>query len=60
MNEARGWGVIALPELDDVAVADIALLRAAGALDPRTCGRLICDVELIGARLVVHYITRLH
>ncbi len=60
VDEERGFGVIAVPELDDVAIADIALLRAAGALDPRTCGRLICDVEFVPPRLVLRCLTRLH
>jgi hypothetical protein len=61
VDESRGCGVIALPELDDVAIVDIALLRAAGVLDRgAACGRLICDVEFVPPRLVVRCLTRLH
>lgn len=60
VNEAEGYGILSLPELDDVAYAPLALLRAAGALDPKTCGRLICDVEYVRPLLVVRCLTRLH
>lgn len=60
VNEAEGFGILSLPELDDVAYAPLALLRAAGALDPKTCFRLICDVEYVRPLLVVRCLTRVH
>ena len=60
IDAARGFGVVSLPDMDDVAFASIELLRAAGATDPRTCGLLICDVEFAPALIVVCHISRPH
>jgi cold shock protein len=60
VDEEHGFGLVDLPELDAVAIADIALLRAAGLLDPRTpkC-RLICDVEFAPPLIHIRCLTRL-
>ena len=60
MDEARGFGIVSLPELDDIAFADIDLLREAGALDPATSGKLICDVENVPPLLMVCRVSRYH
>jgi len=61
VNEEKGFGIVDLPELDAIAIADIALLRAAGLLDPhaRNC-RLICDVEFAPPLIHIRCLTRLH
>ena len=46
--------------LDDIAFADIDLLSEAGALDPATSGKLICDVESVPPVLVIRRLSRLH
>ncbi|MEQ1867052.1 MAG: cold shock domain-containing protein [Micropepsaceae bacterium] len=60
VDEARGFGILSLPELDDIAFADIDLLSEAGALDPATSGKLICDVESVPPVLVIRRLSRLH
>jgi CspA family cold shock protein len=60
IDAVRGFGVVSLPDMDDVAFASIELLRAVGATDPRTCGLLICDVEFAPALIVVCHISRPH
>ena len=60
LDEARGFAIITLPELDDIAFADLDLLRQAGALDPATSGKLICDVENVPPVLVVRRVSRFH
>lgn len=61
VDEEKGFGLVDLPELDAVAIADIALLRAAGLLDEaaRTC-RLICDIEYAPPLIHIRCLTRLH
>ena len=61
VDEEHGFGIVDLRELDAIAIADIALLRAAGLLDPRTpkC-RLICDVEFAPPHIHIRCLTRLH
>lgn len=61
VDEEKGFGLVDLPELDAVAIADIALLRAAGLLDgaARTC-RLICDIEYAPPLIHIRCLTRLH
>jgi len=61
VDEDKGFGLVDLPELDAVAIADIALLRAAGLLDPaaRAC-RLICDIEYAPPLIHIRCLTRLH
>ena len=46
-----------MPDMDDVAFADIELLRAVGALDPETCGELICDVEIRPPLIAITHIS---
>lgn len=60
VDETRGFAIVTLPELDDIAFADLDLLREAGALDPATSGKLICDVESVPPLLVVRRVSRFH
>ena len=60
LDEARGFAIVTLPELDTIAFANIDLLRKAGALDPHTSGKLICDVESVPPLLVVRRVSRFH
>ncbi len=60
INEARGYGVIALPDMDDVAHVSIDMLRAAGVVNASECGKLICDIEFAPTIIVVRHLTRLN
>ena len=60
INESRGYGVIALPDMDDVAHVSIEMLRAAGITSAAECGRLICDIEFSPLIIVVRRLTRLN
>ena len=61
IDEAHGFGLVDLPDLDAIGIADIALLRAAGLLDPHAARcRLICDVEFAPPLIHIRCLTRLH
>ena len=60
VDEARGFAILTLPELDEIAFADLDLLRQAGALDPATSGKLICDIESVPPLLMVRRVSRYH
>jgi cold shock protein len=60
IDPAKGFGIVVLPELDDIAFADADLLREAGATDPLTCGKLVCDVESAPPLLLVRRVGRVH
>jgi cold shock CspA family protein len=61
IDEAHGFGLVDLPDLDAIGIADITLLRAAGLLDPRARnGRLICDIEFAPPLIHIRCLTRLH
>lgn len=60
VNEERGYGVIKLPEIQDVAHAPIDLLRAAGVTRADEGCKLICDVEFAPLIIAVRRLTRLN
>jgi CspA family cold shock protein len=60
INVPRGYGVIALPDMDDVAHVSIDLLRAAGVTSASECGKLICDIEFAPMIIAVRRLTRLN
>jgi CspA family cold shock protein len=60
INEARGYGIVVLPDMDDVAHVPLEMLRAAGVNSADQCGKLICDIEFAPTIIVVRRLTRLN
>jgi CspA family cold shock protein len=60
INEARGYGIVVLPDMDDVAHVSIDMLRAAGITTASECGKLICDIEFAPTIIVVRHLSRLN
>jgi CspA family cold shock protein len=60
INEERGYGVVMLHEIKDVAHVPIELLRAAGITAVGECGKLLCDIEFAPTITIVRRLTRLN
>lgn len=58
INEARGYGVVKLPDIHDVAHASIELLQGAGLTPADEGCKLICDVEFAPLINAVRRLTR--
>lgn len=60
INASRGYGIVVLPDMDDVAHVPLELLHSAGVTSVEQCGKLLCDIEFAPTIIVVLRLTRLN